>query len=98
MLVEQRLNNSIANKDYHNALVYALSLGHKGKALEVLDAILVLKDGEGKEGKEGKEDKGGLGRGQERLCAVVKLLTPEQLAKCLLYIRDWNTIGIFALL
>ena len=85
MLVEQKLSNSMASKDFHKALVYALTLEHKGRALEVLDSILLLRK---------EEVDGGLAAGQHRLADVVKKLTDSQLAKCLLYIRDWNTIGI----
>lgn len=91
ILIEQKLNNSLANKDYYTALVYALSLGHKGKALDVLDAILVLRDDKTKDKDDNTES-----LGQTKLMAVVKQLSMEQVAKCLLYIRDWNTIGKYS--
>lgn len=83
ILIEQQLSNSLASKDYHKALLLAFSLGHKGKALDIIDSILVIRGGE----------ENSFAKGQERLLAVVKLLTEEQIAKCLVYIRDWNAIG-----
>jgi len=85
VLIEQKLDNSLAKKDYHKALLLAFALGHRGKALEIIDAILVLR---------GEDD--GFRKGQERLVAVVRLLTEEQIGKCLLYIRDWNAIGKYS--
>jgi hypothetical protein len=33
--------------------------------------------------------------GKEGLLALVKKLTIEQVRQCLIYIKDWNTIGMF---
>eukprot|EP00026_Physarum_polycephalum_P002867 Phypoly_transcript_02876.p1 GENE.Phypoly_transcript_02876~~Phypoly_transcript_02876.p1 ORF type:complete len:830 (-),score=95.09 Phypoly_transcript_02876:113-2602(-) len=89
VVVEQNLSNSLANKDFHRALVYALKLGHKGRTLEVLDTILVLR---------AEDADGGFAIGQKQLADVIRKLTDEQLVKCLLFIRDWNTIGKFSVI
>ncbi len=95
-LHEQQLSNSIAKKHYLKALTLALTLGHKMRALSVIESILAIKAPEQNTKKQQQQVKGRNEVGQEKLVGVIRLLSEEQLGKLLLYIRDWNAIGMKA--
>lgn len=82
---EQDLLNYIAMKDYHNALVLALSLDQPGRLLSLFKQALSappLSDGEGAED---------ASRGaQTSLEAALRKLSPPEFMKLLKHIRDWN--------
>lgn len=78
------MNNSLASKNYSKALILALTLGHRGKALEIIDALLTVR---------GADDT--IHKAQDRLVVVIKQLTEMHIAKCMLYIQQWNAIGVF---
>lgn len=73
--------NYIMIKDYHNALVLALSLNQPGRLLSLFKQIILSS----------QDDLEGQEVSKSAMDAVLKKLSPQDLIKLLKHVRDWNT-------
>jgi U3 small nucleolar RNA-associated protein 13 len=86
ILQVQQLSNCLQQNDYYRAAFIAFQLDHREKMLEILTKILQ------EQGQEQHQDR----RGHSALTSLVSKFNEEQIGKCLLYIRDWNTIAKYS--
>lgn len=78
---DQRLQNLMHNKNYHEAIVLALKLNHPGRLLALFTAVVNDTD---------TPDEGSI-MGLTAVDNVIQNLTDEQIWQLLLRVRDWNT-------
>src|SRR5690242_1456163 len=80
VLKEQELSNYLARKDWKNAITLALSLEQPFRLLQLFNQI-----------QQARPEHDTSITGLEAVDKVLLGLSPDQIAKLLGYVRDWNT-------